>query len=253
MRTGPRVALCCVVLFAAVCSRAFAADSLSVFADNSQAALGASTLLAAEARTDAGYGGGHVVWKYARGDARCAATPAADTGTDANGPIPAAVPPGAGTTDVGGQMVSLGLGGWQICGWLVDDSNGATVAAGSTTVRIVPYIGSVSLSVRPVGKAFQVVISYTTSAPARLYAWVQKARRSCSRGAPHHVLALVPRSGWLVGSDGGLGRSIPAGTLGSGHWRVCGSLRAGVGHAGPATKAFVVPRSRLKHGGRAAG
>lgn len=252
MRTGPRAVLCCLVLFAAICSSASAADALRVFGAPDHAALGSVTTLAAEAHTDASYGGGHVVWKYAPSGGWCAATPDADAGTDASGPIAAAVPPGAGTTGVGGQTVSLGLGSWRVCGWLVDDASGATVAAGSATVKIVRYMGSLSLSVRHVDRAVQVVITYASSAPARLYAWVQKARLRCGKRA-RHVLALVPRSGRLIGGEGGLGRSVAPGSLASGRWRVCSSLRARVGHARPATRAFVVRGSRPKHGGRAAG
>ena len=249
MRTGSRLVIACLLVFAALCSPALAADSLTVFVDSNKVALGATTMLAAHAETDASYGGGHVLWKYEPAAHDCAATPDMDQGTDANGSTPAVVNAGAGSTDVGGQGIQLKVGIWRICGWLVDTSTGGTVASGSTVVTVLPYVGSVSLSVQRIATVFQIVISYDTSAPGNLYAWAQKAHRACRRKPPHHALLLVPRRGRFVGGDGGLGRSLAVKRLAPGRWRVCGSLVTRVGHAGPATKTFSVRRRRVAHAG----
>jgi hypothetical protein len=238
MRTGPRIFLACVLLSAALCVPAQAADTLSVFTDNQQVARGAITTLAAHAETDAAYGGGHIAFKYKPASSACAADPAADEGTD----VPAsAVAAGAGVTDVGGQTVQLDVGTWRICGWLVDDAAAATVASASTLVTVVPYSGSISVSVKRTGRAYQFTLSFSTSGPARLYASVQRASRSCGK-APGAGIQLLPRGGRLVGSDGGLGRAVNARELSSGRWRVCSWLQADGGGAGPATKTFAVPR-----------
>ena len=249
MRTGPRILAVCLALLAFACAPAYAADSLTVFTDNTQVALGATTTIAAHAETDAGFGGGHVAFKYRPGGEECAAGPAEDTGVDAGGGAPAPVDPGPSTADVGGQMVELGVGNWRICGWLVDDVTGATVAAGSTVVTVVPYMGSVSLSLKRVGQLFQFVLSYSTSGPARLFATVQ--RDACPKAPAkigRHALLLVPRTGRLVGSDGGLGRSIGVGQLAPGRWRACAWLQAEGGGAGPVTKAFSVPKRKTRAG-----
>lgn len=251
MRTGPRVVIVCLFLLAGMCSRAWAADSLSVYADNNHAALGAVTTLAAHAETDAAFGGGRVVWKYGPSARGCAPTPDTDPGTDADGPVPATIAPGAAATDLGGQTVALTVGHWRICGWLVDTSNGATVAAGATLVDIVPYIGSVAVSVRRLSGVFQFVVSYATSAPAHVFAWVQKAHKACGRKPAGRSVWLVPRGGRFVGSDGGLGRALPASHFAPGRYRICASVVAGVGRAGPATRSFAVPRRR--HGASAGG
>lgn len=251
MRTGPRLLVACLFVFAALCSPALAANTLTVFVDNNQIALGGTTMLAAHAETDAGYGSGRVLWKYEPAANNCATTPDMDPGTDANGSAPAMVSAGAGTADVGGQGVQLNVGIWRICGWLVDTSTGGTVASGSTVVTVLPYVGSVSLSVQKVASVFQVVISYSTSAPGHLFAWVQKAAKACGKNAPHGAVLLVPRSGRFVGSDGGLGRSLGVNQLASGRWRVCASLVADFGRAGPATKTLLVPPRR--HAGHAGG
>src|SRR3954452_6968589 len=127
MRTGPRIFLVCFALLAGLCAPAQAADTLSVFTDNTRIAVGAVTTLAAHAETDAGYGGGHVAFKYKPAAEECQASPAEDDGLDANGDIIAATDPGPGVADVGGQMIQLDLGSWRICGWLLDDVTGATV------------------------------------------------------------------------------------------------------------------------------
>lgn len=255
MRTGPRIFVTCLVLLAALSAPAYAADTLSVFTDNQQIALGGVTTLAAHAETDAGFGGGHVAFKYKPAGEPCAPSPAEDPGTDAGGEIPAPVDPGPSVADVGGQMIQLGVGNWQICGWLVDDVTGAAVAGGSTVVNVVPYIGSLSLSVKRAGPVFQVVISYTTSSPAKLFATVQKAASPCPKypaKISRKSLLLVPRGGRTIGSDGGIGRVVAIRQLGSGRWRVCSWVQADTSSVGPVTKSFAVPR-QPGHGGRAAG
>src|SRR3954453_23421596 len=117
-------------MLAALCAPAYAADTLTVFTDNAQIALGGVTTLAAHAETDPGYGGGHVAFKYRPAAEECAASPAEDTGADANGDVVAPVDVGPGVADGGGQTVELGVGSWRICGWLVDDVTGQTVANG---------------------------------------------------------------------------------------------------------------------------
>src|SRR4051794_3207710 len=251
MRTGPRIAVACVVAFTALSAPALAADTLTVFVDNPQTALGGVTTLAAHAETDAGYGGGHISFKYRPGPEQCAPTPAEDTGQDANGDTVDPVNPGAAPTDVGGQMVQFAVGSWRVCGWLVDDATGATVATSSTVVTVVPYMGSVSLSVKRVKDVFEVVVSYSTSSAARLSLWLQRGSRKCA-GKPRNAVYLVPRAGRLVGGDGGIGRALAAKKLAPGKWRACAALRATAGSAGPASKAFAV-RSRKRRAGHAAG
>jgi hypothetical protein len=258
MRTGPRVLIAFVVLFAALCSRASAADSLAVFADNPQIALGGVTTLAAHVETDAGYGGGHVALKYKPADADCQATPGADEGADATAPEnpPPPVDAGAAATDVGGQMLQLDVGFWRICGWLVDDATGAVVAQGTTVVQVVPFEGSLSISVRKLVRAFQVTVIYSTSSPGRLYGWVQRARRQCPRNpakVPRHAVMLVARGGRFIGSDGGLGRELPRRRLAPGRWRVCSWLIADEGRVGPASRTFAVPRRARRGGHHVAG
>src|SRR4051794_5445693 len=114
MRTGRRIAVACLLASAVLCSPAQAADSLSVFTDNSQVARGAATTLAAHAETDAAYGGGHIAFKFKPASAECAPDPAGDEGTEAP---PSTVAAGAGVADVGGQTVQLDVGTWRICGW----------------------------------------------------------------------------------------------------------------------------------------
>lgn len=257
MRTGPRILVATFLLCAALCSPARAADSLRVFVDNYQIALGGVTTLAAHADTDAAYGGGHIAFKYKSAAEDCAPTYAADTGTDASTQPPQTVAAGAAPADVGGQTVQLGVGGWRICGWLIDDANGgATVATGSAVVTVVPYLGSISISVQPGPKAFEVVLSYSSSSPAHLYATAQKAAVACAR-TPAKIkqgaLLLLPRGGRFIGSDGGLGRAVPLNRLSAGRWRVCAWLQADGGAAGPVTKTFAVPRQPRRRGGHAAG
>jgi hypothetical protein len=128
------------------------------------------------------------------------------------------------------------------------------VASASSVVTVVPYIGSISISVKRLKQTFQIVLSYSTSAPARLYAALQPGGRPCAKKpkVPKGSFLLVPRGGRLVGSDGGLGKAVAFSQLKPGKWRVCGWLSASVGSAGPATKTLAVPRSR-RRGGRAAG
>jgi hypothetical protein len=251
MRSGPGLLLTCVLAYVALCSPAWAADTLKVIVDNNSIALGEPTTLAAHIETDAGYGGGHLAMKFKPADTDCAPTPDADTG---GMPIP--VDSGAGTADVGGQQIQLDVGNWVVCGWLIDDATGATVAAGSTGVQVVPYLGSISISVKRQAKAFQFVLAWSTSAAARFFAVLQPAKKDCAMTPdrmPRKAIPIVPRAGRLVGSDGGLGKSLNAKRLKPGRWRVCSWLRAeDTGSFGPVTKAFSVPRSR-RRGGRAAG
>ena len=235
-------------------STAFASDTLTVFAHNDKIAQGASTTISAQAQTDAGYGGGRILFKTKAADQGCAPTPADDSGQDANGPQTTFVDPGAASTDAGGQTVEFDLGSWRVCAWLVDDGTGAVVAVGSTVVEVVPFIGSISITVKRSRLSFQIVLSYSTSAPGRLYASMQLARKRCGaspRRIAKKAILLVPRAGRFIGSDGGLGRAVPRRRLAHGRWRVCAWLVADAGSAGPATKAFSVPRRR-RHGGHAA-
>jgi hypothetical protein len=256
MRRGPRIVVLSVVLFAALSAQAAAASTLNVFVDNNSIALGGSTAIAAHAETDASFGGGHVAFKYKGADQECAVSPDADDGVNA---IPEdqsnPVGPGPAAADVGGQIIQLDVGNWRICGWLVDDTNGVVAASGSTVVQVVPYAGSLSISVGRDGKLFQITLGYATSAPTRLYATLQRAAKSCPRNPariPKGSILLVPRGGRFVGSDGGLGRAINERRLAPGRWRVCSWLRADVGAVGPASKTFAVP-ARPRRGGRVAG
>ena len=235
-------------------STAFASDTLTVFVENDKIAQGASTTIGAHAQTDAGYGGGRILFKTKPADQACAPIPVDDVGQDANGPQTTFVDAGAASTDGGGQTVEFDVGSWRVCAWLIDDGTGAVVAVGSTVVEVVPFIGSISITVKRVRLSFQVVLSYSTSAPGRLYASMQLARKRCSaspRHIPKRAILLVPRAGRFIGSDGGLGRAVPRRRLARGKWRVCAWLVADAGSVGPATKAFSVPRRR-RHGGRAA-
>jgi hypothetical protein len=257
MRTGPRVLVTCALAVLAVAAPARAADTLSVVVDNNSIALGAATTLAAHAETDAGYGGGHIAFKFKPADQDCQPTPDADSGDDASADQPPIVAAGSGVADVGGESIQLDIGYWRVCGWLVDDTTGATAAVGSTVVQVVPYIGSISISVKRTGRTFQFVLAYSTSAAAHLFAWVQPAAKQCRRSPlqmPKAAVALVPRGGRFVGSDGGLGHSLPMKALAHGRWRVCSWLRSeDVGAVGPVTKTFSVPRQRRRHAGHAAG
>jgi hypothetical protein len=147
---------------------------------------------------------------------------------------------------VGGKMLELGVGSWRICAWLVDDAaSGATVASSSTVVTVAPYTGSVYVSLRRIGSLLQLELGYRSSAPARLYVWLQRARRTCARTPshiPHSARLVLPRHGRTIGSDGALGRAIRTRNLPHGRWRVCGLVRSAVGSAGPATKTFAVRR-----------
>jgi hypothetical protein len=252
LRTGPRIVVACLIALAFACSPAYAADTLNVYTDNSEIALGAGTLVAAHAETDAGYGGGHVDFKY-KPDADCAPSSAEDNGSDASGGAYAPVEVGPSTADVGGQMLQLGVGSWRICGWLVDDATGATVASGFAVVKVVPYKGSISLSIKRTGQLFQFAMAYSTSGPARLFATVQ--RTACPKSPSRigrRARLLLPRGGRLVGSDGGLGRAIGVGQLAAGRWRVCSWLQADGGSVGPVSKTFSVPKQKPR-GGHAAG
>jgi hypothetical protein len=250
MRIGPRVAILGAALFAAMCPPAVAANSLTVFVDNNQSALGASTAIAAHTETDAAFGGGHVAFKFKGADLDCAATPEADEGSD---PIPPdeslPVAAGEGTADVGGQFIQLEVGNWRVCGWLVDDTGAAVAAAGSTVVAVAPYSGSLRLRLERDGALVQLTLSYSTSAPTRLYASLQRAGRECPRDPARMAkgsILLVPRDGRFIGSDGGLGRAIDARRMPPGRWRVCVWLRGEAGSVGPASKTFAVPQPRRR-------
>jgi hypothetical protein len=256
MRRGPRIVALSVLLFVAICAQAPAASTLNVFVDNNKVALGAATAIAAHAETDAGFGGGHVAFKYKGADQDCAVSPDMDNGVNA---IPEdesnPVGPGPSAADVGGQIIQLDVGNWRICGWLVDDTNGVVAAAGSTVVQVLPYQGSLSIKVEHNSNLFQITLGYSTSAPTRLYATLQRAAKSCPRNPariPKGSVLLVPRSGRFIGSDGGLGRAINERRLAPGRWRVCSWLRSDVGAVGPASKTFAVP-ARPRRGARAAG
>ena len=256
MRRGPRIFLTALVASAVMCSPALAADSLSVFTDNSEIALGGVTTLAAHADTDAAFGGGHIAMKYKGADTDCTADPASDEGADTLPPGQTlAVPAGQGAADVGGQTIQLDVGNWRICGWLVDDTTGAVVAQATTVVRVIPYSGSLSIKVERRKTFMQFTLTYATSSPAQFYASLQRAARACPRNPdrlPKGSILLVPRGGRFVGSDGGLGRSVKLSQLTPGRWRVCTWLRADYGAVGPASKTFAVPQ-RHRRGGRAAG
>lgn len=253
MRRGPRIVALSVLLFAALSAQAAAASTLNVFVDNNSIALGGSTAIAAHAETDASFGGGHVAFKYKGADQECAVSPDADDGVNA---IPDdqsnPVGPGPAAADVGGQIIQLDVGNWRICGWLVDDATGGVVAQGTTVVQVIPFSGSLSISVRKLVRGFQVRVVYSTSSPGRLYGWVQRAGRQCPRNparVPRHAVMLVARSGRFIGSDGGLGRELPSRRLAPGRWRVCSWLIADEGRVGPASRTFAVPR-RARRGGR---
>jgi hypothetical protein len=256
MRSGSRVLVVGVLLFVALCSRAFAADTLSVYVDNNSIALGSGTQIAAHSETDEAYGGGHVAFKYKPADQDCKPTFAEDDGADATGDQPKAIAAGVGTADVAGAPIQLDVGNWRVCGWLLDDANGGTVVAvASTVVEVVAFRGSISETVKRVGHAFQFNFSYSTSAPGRLYASLQRAAKQCSRNPtnlPKGSTLLVSRGGRYVGSDGGLGRSVDLKRIAPGRWRVCAWLQSDFGSVGPATKTFVRPRP-ARRGARAAG
>ena len=245
MRTGSRLLVISVLLFAALSSRAFAADTLSVYVDNSSISLGSGTQIAAHAEKDDAYGGGHVAFKYKPADQDCAPTAAEDAGTDATGEQPTPVAAGPGAIDVAGQPLQLDVGNWRICGWLLDDANATVVASASTIVEVRPYEGSLSISIKRFQRAVQFTLGWSTSAPAYFYAAVQRARLECPR-SPAKIrkgsVLLVPRSGRFVGSDGGLGRLVRVKDLAPGRWRVCTWLQADVGSVGPASKTFALPR-----------
>src|SRR3954451_625361 len=195
MRIGPRIVFVFLLLSAVMCSPALAADSLTVFVDNNQIALGSGTQVAAHAETDASFGGGHVVLKYKGADVDCAATPTDDAGADAVPPdqlLP--VGAGQGIADVGGQIIQLDVGNWRVCGWLVDDTSGAVVAQGTTVVQVVPYRGALTIGIARTSQLFQFTLTYATSAPARFYATLQRADKAC----PRSPLRLPKRSILLV-------------------------------------------------------
>jgi hypothetical protein len=244
-----------LLLFVAFAAPAHAAGTLNVFVDNNEIALGSATTLAAHVETDGAFTGGRILFKYKPGDVDCAATPAEDGGNDANADQPATVPAGPGTTDIGGEGIQLDVGTWRICGWLVEDASGGVVAGAYTMVNVVPYRGSLSISVKRVKKTLQFTLSYSTSAAARLYAYVQRGG-GCATSAskiPRAAVPLVPRGGRLIGSDGGLGKSVASSKLAAGRWRVCALLVSeDLGSAGPVSKTFAVPK-RKPRAGHAAG
>lgn len=254
MRTGPRTLIACFVLFAALCSRASAADTLDVLADSNSIALGTPTTLTVRVQTDAGFQGGHVALKFRGADSDCAASPEADPGDDATD-APLSIGAGAATTDLGGNQIQLDVGNWVVCGWLVDDATGAVVAHGFTVVQVVPFEGALSVAVKRVKRTYRFTLAYSTSEVAQLYAALEPAGRPCERrpsAIRKRALLLLPRGGRLITSDGRLGRTISARRLKPGRWRVCAWLHGDDGGVGPVTKRFAVPRAR-RRGGRAAG
>jgi hypothetical protein len=251
MRNGRRAIFACLVLSCVMCAPALAAGTLNVFVASNSVPDGTGTQIGAHAETDAAYGGGHVAFRYKSADQDCAADPGADAGADANAGQPLSLAAGAGVADLGGQIVQLGVGSWRICAWLVDDGAGTVAALGSTVVQVTPYSGRLSLSLTRTGGAFQVELIWATSAPARVYASVQSARRQCPRSPerlPERSVLLLPSDGRYVGSDGGLGRSLASSRLGPGRWRVCTWLRSDRGSVGPASKTLGVPRRRGARG-----
>jgi hypothetical protein len=209
MRTGPRVLVTCALAVLAVAAPARAADTLSVFVDNNSIALGAATTLAAHAETDAGYGGGHIAFKFKPADQDCQPTPDADSGDDASGDQPPIVAAGAGVADVGGESIQLDIGYWRVCGWLVDDTTGATAAVGSTVVQVVPYIGSISISVKRTGRTFQFVLAYSTSAAAHQARPVADAQGSGrARPARRALHWQRRRLGPLASDEGARARAL---------------------------------------------
>jgi len=258
MRTGPRIALFAVLLWAALSANAFAADSISVFVSNDRVPLGESTTIAAHVVTDDGFAGGHVDYKYKPADSDCAPQPSADEGVDAGGQAPSPIDAGAQTTDVGGQILEFELGTWRICAWLVDDTTGNAVAVGSTVLTVIPYAGSVSISVRKVKRVYQVTLSYESSSVARLFVTVRPAGHKCpntAAGARNDPLLLVPKLGRTISGAGGLGRAITQKLLTrSGRYTVCAWIqdgaRSGTAKVGPVAKTFSVtwPRVALAGG-----
>jgi hypothetical protein len=255
MRPGLRVLALTTFVSLALAAPAAATDRLSVFADANRTTVGSATTIGAHVETDAGYGGGRVLFKYKPADQDCRPEPTADDGADANPGETTFVDPGPGSVDVGGQLIQFDLGSWRVCAWLLDDGTGAVVASGATVIDVVPYSGSLKLSVKRTSKGFQVNVGYTTSARGRLYAALQRATKRCPL-QPTGILAksvrLTPRTGVTAASNGRLTRPVALRQLSHGTWRVCAWLQADAGSVGPATKAFAVPRPRHR-GGRAGG
>jgi hypothetical protein len=257
MRFGPRLAIVCLFLYAGLSANAWASSSLTVNVDSNHIALGTPTAVAAHVETDADFHGGQVVLKFRGADTDCAATPDADPGSDAT-EQPLQVGAGPGVTDVGGSQIQLDVGNWVICGWLVDTTTGAVAAQGETIVQVIPYQGSLSVSVRRVLKTFQIVLAWSTSEEARVYATLQPAAKQCPRypsSVRKGALLVLPRGGHFVASDGGLGRSVGIDQLEPGHWRICAWIVAPDGRIGPVSRTFVVPRARKprRHASRVAG
>jgi hypothetical protein len=256
MRTGPRIAVLAALLWAAMTAHAFAADSVSVIVSSDRAPLGETTTIAAHVETDAGFGGGHVDYKYRPADQDCAALPSADDGQDASGQASSPVDAGAQTTDVGGQMLEFEVGSWRICAWLVDDSSGNTLALGSAIVTIVPYAGSISLRVTKSKLLYQVVVSWDSSALAKLFVTIRRAGSRCPATVAdaRRDLQLVPKAGRAISGSGGLGRVIKPTMLKRGRYTVCAWIqdgaRSGSAKVGPVAKTFSVAWPR---GARASG
>lgn len=247
MRTGPRVALACLLLVLGLAAPAYAESTLNVYVLSNEVALGDSTTILAASKTDATYGGGRIDFKYKAASEQCGASYGADSGTDANGGVVSSVPAGAAETNVGGQQLQLGLGRWRICGWLTDDASGQVVSMGQTVVRVASYFGNLRVAWAKAAGVYQFLFTYGTSAPTRLYAALTQARRCPKNPAaklPRGSIYLAPRNGRLVGSDGGLGREVSAKALKPGRWRVCGWLRNDLGRIGPAVRAFSVPAKK---------
>lgn len=226
---------------------AYAQSTLNVYVLSNEVALGDSTTILAAAKTDAGFGGGRIDFKYTNASSECAASPAADTGTDANGGVVSSVGAGEAETNVGGQQLQLGAGQWRICAWLTDDATAQVVSKAETVVRVAKYFGNLRVAWGKGGGVYQFLFTYGTSAPTRLYAALVKGK-SCPRSPagklPRGSVYLVPRNGRPVGSDGGLGREVSAKALSPGNWRVCGWLRNDLGKVGPIVRAFSVPAKR---------
>lgn len=228
-------------------ANAFADASIAVGVSSPSVAQGEPLLVVAHVETDAGFGGGHVDFKYQPADQQCAAQPAADGGSDAGGGQAAPLAAGAQSADVGGQQLELAAGTWRICGWVVDDAAASAVAVGSATVTVTRVKASLSVSVKKVRRTYEVVIRYDTSSLERLFATVRRAGRGCpatARGARRDRIKLVRPAGRTIAGAGGVGRALTRKHLRRGRWTVCAWIQddalSGTAVAGPVARTFSV-------------